>query len=57
MNFIATWGDMHYLGLTALELVGQDGDPLTITRDMISADPEDITHLRGHEYDLRTLDK
>ncbi|KAK7112200.1 hypothetical protein V1264_011687 [Littorina saxatilis] len=57
LNFTATWGDMHYLGLTALEVVGKEGEPLPVTMSMISAHPHDVRHLKGHEQDDRTLDK
>ncbi|KAL8620866.1 hypothetical protein ACOMHN_047037 [Nucella lapillus] len=57
LNFTATWGDMHYLGLTALEVVGKDGEPLAVNMAMIAAQPCDIRHLKGHERDDRTLDK
>ena len=57
MNFTATWGDMHYLGLTGLEVVGKDGEALPVTMDMVSADPRDVHSLPGHERDDRTLDK
>ena len=57
MNFTATWGDMHYLGLTALEIVGKDGEALSVNMSMITAKPKDVRHLKGHEKDDRTLDK
>ena len=57
LNFTATWGDLHYLGLTALEVVGQEGEVLPLDMSMLSAKPHDIRHLKGHEKDDRTLDK
>ena len=57
LNFTATWGDMHYLGLTALEVVGKDGEAIPLNMSMITAQPHDICHLKGHERDDRTLDK
>ncbi|KAK7501363.1 hypothetical protein BaRGS_00007488, partial [Batillaria attramentaria] len=57
LNFTATWGDLHYLGLTALEVVGKDGEAVPLSMSMLSASPCDITHLKGHERDDRTLDK
>lgn len=57
LNFTATWGDLHYLGLTALEVVGKEGEAVPLTLSMLHASPKDITHLKGHERDDRTLDK
>ncbi|XP_041364093.1 katanin-interacting protein-like [Gigantopelta aegis] len=57
LNFTATWGDLHYLGLTGLEIVGKDGDALPLNMKMISAKPRDLHSLPGHEKDDRTLDK
>ena len=57
LNFTATWGDLHYLGLTGLEIVGKDGEALPVTMDMITANPRDVRSLQGHERDDRTLDK
>ena len=57
LNFTATWGDMHYLGLTGLEIVGKDGEALPVSMDMITANPRDVRSLPGHERDDRTLDK
>ncbi|XP_052774680.1 katanin-interacting protein-like isoform X2 [Mya arenaria] len=57
LNFTATWGDMHYVGLTGVEVVGKDGEALPITMEMLTANPPDLHHLPGHELDDRTLDK
>lgn len=57
LNFTATWGDLHYLGLTALEVVGKDGEAVPLNMSVLSAQPRDIRHLKGHERDDRTLDK
>ncbi|KAK6170887.1 hypothetical protein SNE40_019176 [Patella caerulea] len=57
LNFTATWGDPHYLGLTALEVVGKDGEALPLKLSMLTAQPRDVRILPGHERDDRTLDK
>ncbi|KAL5018794.1 hypothetical protein ScPMuIL_004516 [Solemya velum] len=57
LNFIATWGDLHYLGLTGLEVVGKDGESLPVTLDMVTATPRDVRSLPGHQEDSRTLNK
>ncbi|KAK3091145.1 hypothetical protein FSP39_017488 [Pinctada imbricata] len=57
LNFTATWGDLHYLGLTGIEVVGKEGEALSVNLNMITATPRDLHHLQGHERDDRTLDK
>ena len=57
LNFTATWGDPHYLGLTGLEIVGKDGEALPLSLSMLDADPRDLHTLPGYETDDRTLDK
>ncbi|GFO38442.1 protein kiaa0556 [Plakobranchus ocellatus] len=57
LQFTATWGDHHYLGLTGLEVVSSEGEALPVLLDMITAQPRDLRHLPGNESDDRTLDK
>lgn len=57
LNFTQTWGDLHYLGLTSLEVFGIDGQSIPLHVNMITADPQDLHSLSGHERDDRTLDK
>ena len=57
LNFTASWGDLHYLGLTGLEVVGQDGQALPINPHQISASPRDLNDLPEYTDDSRTLDK
>ncbi|XP_075421388.1 katanin-interacting protein isoform X2 [Ascaphus truei] len=57
LNFTLSWGDLHYLGLTGLEIVGMDGQAILINIDMISASPRDLSVLPGYQDDSRTLDK
>ena len=57
LNFTASWGDLHYLGLTGLEVVGQDGQALSINPHQISASPRDLNDLPEYTDDSRTLDK
>lgn len=52
-----TWGDSHYMGLTGLEVVGQDGEGLPLDLSMMAASPRDLNDLPDYENDLRTLDK
>ncbi|XP_037669885.1 LOW QUALITY PROTEIN: katanin-interacting protein [Choloepus didactylus] len=57
LNFTASWGDLHYLGLTGLEVVGKDGQALPITLHQLSASPQDLNDLPEYTDDSRTLDK
>ncbi|XP_046378417.2 katanin-interacting protein-like isoform X2 [Haliotis rufescens] len=57
LDFTATWGDMHYLGLSGLEIADKDGEPIPLKMSMVSANPRDLHGLPGHEHDDRTLDK
>ncbi|XP_051703511.2 katanin-interacting protein isoform X4 [Oryctolagus cuniculus] len=57
LNFTASWGDLHYLGLTGLEVVSQDGQALPISLSQISASPRDLNDLPEYTDDSRTLDK
>ncbi|XP_019062949.1 protein KIAA0556 homolog isoform X2 [Fukomys damarensis] len=57
LNFTASWGDLHYLGLTGLEVVGKDGQALPIHLQQLSACPRDLNDLPEYTTDSRTLDK
>ncbi|XP_008054429.2 protein KIAA0556 homolog [Carlito syrichta] len=57
LNFTASWGDLHYLGLTGLEVVGKDGQALPIHLHQIAASPRDLNDLPECTDDSRTLDK
>ncbi|XP_057605961.1 katanin-interacting protein isoform X2 [Hippopotamus amphibius kiboko] len=57
LNFTASWGDLHYLGLTGLEVVGRDGQAFPINLHQISASPRDLNDLPEYTDDSRTLDK
>ena len=57
LELVMTWGDSHYVGLTGLEVVGQDGEGLPLDLSMMAASPGDLNDLPDYENDLRTLDK
>ena len=57
LNFTQTWGDIYYLGLTGLEIVGKEGEAVPVSIDMLEADPRDLHILPGYENDCRTLEK
>lgn len=57
LNFTETWGDVHYLGLTGLEVVDKAGESIPLNMSMLDASPRDLHVLPGYESDDRTLDK
>ncbi|XP_062999166.1 katanin-interacting protein [Elgaria multicarinata webbii] len=57
LNFTASWGDSHYLGLTGLEVVGKEGQAILFSADQLSASPRDLNDLAEYTDDSRTLDK
>nr|XP_020667632.1 protein KIAA0556 homolog isoform X1 [Pogona vitticeps]XP_020667633.1 protein KIAA0556 homolog isoform X1 [Pogona vitticeps]XP_020667634.1 protein KIAA0556 homolog isoform X1 [Pogona vitticeps] len=57
LNFTASWGDSHYLGLTGLEVVGKEGQAIPFSVDQLSASPWDLNELLEYTEDCRTLDK
>ncbi|XP_075420768.1 katanin-interacting protein isoform X1 [Tenrec ecaudatus] len=57
LNLTASWGDLHYLGLTGLEVVGKHGQALPISPHQLSASPRDLNDLPEYTDDARTLDK
>ncbi|NXI44542.1 K0556 protein, partial [Galbula dea] len=57
LNFTMTWGDSHYLGLTGLEVIGRNGQALKISREQISASPQDFNDLPEYTGDSRRLEK
>lgn len=57
LNFTASWGDLHYLGLTGLEVVGKGGWAIPVLAEQLSACPRDLNELPEHTDDSRTLDK
>ncbi|XP_073398870.1 katanin-interacting protein isoform X4 [Dendrobates tinctorius] len=57
LNFSMTWGDQHYLGLTGLEIVGSDGEALSLSMNIMTASPPDLSVLPEYQDDSRTLDK
>nr|XP_028561320.1 protein KIAA0556 homolog isoform X3 [Podarcis muralis] len=57
LNFTASWGDAHYLGLTGLEVVGKESQAIPLSLDQLSASPQDLNELAEYTDDCRTLDK
>ncbi|KAL4434260.1 hypothetical protein ABPG75_000701 [Micractinium tetrahymenae] len=52
-----TWGDSHFVGLSGLQLLGPDGQPLPLGAEQLAADPPDLNCFPGHSGDVRTVDK
>ncbi|XP_028395506.1 LOW QUALITY PROTEIN: protein KIAA0556-like [Dendronephthya gigantea] len=57
LNLVETWGDIYYLGLSGLQILGSQGEIIDITLDMLQACPKDLNDLPEYEDDDRTLDK
>lgn len=57
IELVLNWGDFHYMGLTGLEVVGQDGERLPVDIIMMTASPRDLNDLPEYGDDLHTLDK
>ncbi|XP_026172275.1 protein KIAA0556 isoform X2 [Mastacembelus armatus] len=57
LELALTWGDSHYMGLTGLEVVGKDGESVSLDLSMLAASPRDLNDLPDYGHDLRTLDK
>jgi len=57
INFLSTWGDQYYLGLTGLEVLGETFERIPLTIDMLEAIPRDLNDLDDYDDDDRTLDK
>ncbi|XP_046856721.1 katanin-interacting protein-like isoform X3 [Xenia sp. Carnegie-2017] len=57
LNFVETWGDLSYLGLTGLQLFDTNGEIIHVSLDMMQASPRDLNDLPEYDDDDRTLDK
>lgn len=57
-DFLETWGDCFYLGLTGLEVVDEGGQPISLVSAAITATPADLNDgVQCGGHDVRTLDK
>ncbi|KAF0971838.1 hypothetical protein FDP41_010061 [Naegleria fowleri] len=52
-----SWGDLFYIGLTGIEVLGKDGKLIKLSTEQLSAKPRDMNEVSGHSGDYRTLDK
>ncbi|PRW59281.1 hypothetical protein C2E21_2538 [Chlorella sorokiniana] len=55
--FLDTWGDSHFVGLSGLEVLGADRQPLPLLPAQLAAHPPDLNVFPGHKGDIRTVDK
>jgi len=40
LNFVSTWGDPYYVGLTGLELLGANQEAIPLSYNMLKVRPE-----------------
>ena len=40
LNFVSTWGDPYYMGLTGLELLGANQEAIPLSYNMLKVRPE-----------------
>ena len=40
LNFVSTWGDPYYMGLTGLELLGANQETIPLSYNMMKVSPE-----------------
>ena len=57
INILDTWGDLFYVGLTGIEILDSDGQPIAVNVSQANANPRDMNQMQGHGSDYRTLDK
>jgi len=57
LELLSTWDDPHYIGLAGIEIFIEDGLPLKIPAEGITAQPKDINILPEYGSDPRTVDK
>jgi len=53
----STWGDLYYVGLTAIEVLDSSLTPIPLDLRQLEASPRDLNDLEGVDEDPRTLDK
>ena len=40
LNFVSTWGDPYYMGLTGIELLGANQEAIPLSYNMLKVRPE-----------------
>lgn len=46
---LGTWGDSHFIGLSGLQVLGADRQPLPLAPAQLAADPPDLNVFPGHK--------
>lgn len=57
LQFLTTWGDLYYTGLTGIEIFNSSGDQITLTEKNLFAHPHSVNILESVSGDVRTPDK
>ncbi len=57
LNITETWGDLFYVGLNGLEVLGEAGVKIPINVSRVQANPRDMNSIPGYGSDYRTLEK
>lgn len=57
IDILSTWGDPHYVGLAALEIFDEHGEPVELEdpSSQVRADPADINVLPEYGHDVRVV--
>jgi hypothetical protein len=55
IQIIANWGDKHFVGLSGIEFLDEDENPIRLTEEMINARPRDVKTEQGNG-DKRVLE-
>ena len=57
LEIVKSWGDKHFVGLSGMEVLDDDGKALPLLPSSVSAKPRDLNDLPGCSGDDRTIDK
>eukprot|EP00898_Chlorokybus_atmophyticus_P004718 jgi/Chlat1/5247/Chrsp33S00385 len=57
LDLVSTWGDRHYMGLTAIQVLDPAMLPIPVSVSSLDARPRDLNDIPGYSGDDRTLDK
>ncbi len=57
IEMLSTWGDMHYIALSAIEVFNAAGHPIDVPAHEYRCTPDSMNVLEGYADDPRTPDK